>query len=537
MGFSDFWLQFNNGKKKQLNDVGHGVRKEQLDPKFAPLFEFFDRNGDGTLEVGELDGISDIFKSISGGDKVLDTNENIKANSIFSSQFGTDTDYQEFFKAISDASLEIENSTETQTNDGGKIITTRYKDGTVQTIAYYADGDFKYKETIEDKYEAPKKIIVYNKKEYSEKEFDNLVKKKYKQHKKSNISSTSDSSRVAATDFNTFKRKFMSDNDAFELNKKGDHVHNERFELSDRAKQDLACREFMTDHFVDTHFVTKEALESMGILDKAGAAFNVSPLGHRWTDFTNLLSKWLGDGTPEDYDRYFSLVKKFQPSYDRALRVDGIRTYGNPISYFGTFDNFFPKYDMNEATVFHDITERYQMATCLRENINLLNSAISEIEAYEREQNEVTYSPVKAEGLNPGSHIQRAFKILVQYCQGNEELANMLLDGVIGNNSATIQRIKEIKEQVEEQLNSVLQKPVEQDGEIGYTPLKYEELKQLYYDKYKEIFQTDIVPDELTNSIMNAKMTAGTIRIALITIASIIISRSPFVAEITASAA
>ena len=51
MGLNDFFLQFNNGKKEQLNDTKQGVRKNQLDKKFHNLFDAYDVNRDGALEA------------------------------------------------------------------------------------------------------------------------------------------------------------------------------------------------------------------------------------------------------------------------------------------------------------------------------------------------------------------------------------------------------------------------------------------------------------------------------------------------------
>ena len=71
MGLGDFWLQFNNGKKHQLNDAQHGVRKEQVDFKFHNLFDLYDENKDGTLEAGELEGIFKGLSKYAGADKIL----------------------------------------------------------------------------------------------------------------------------------------------------------------------------------------------------------------------------------------------------------------------------------------------------------------------------------------------------------------------------------------------------------------------------------------------------------------------------------
>ena len=144
MDFSDFWVQ--NGKgKEQLKDTKHGVRKEQVDKKFHNLFDAYDANSDGTLEDNELQHISGHLKDLAG-DNVLDANENQRATSIFAEQVGIqDADFQGFVKTVSKASEDIIESEEVVTLDGGKEIKTDYKDGTTETIAYYPNGDFKWK--------------------------------------------------------------------------------------------------------------------------------------------------------------------------------------------------------------------------------------------------------------------------------------------------------------------------------------------------------------------------------------------------------
>ena len=145
MGFSDFWLQFNNKNKEQLNDIGHGVRKEQIDKKFQNVFDAYDTNNDGTLEDAELQQIFGHLKNLSG-DNILDTSENKAAASIFAEQAGIqDVDFQGFVKSVSDAANTIISSEEKITKDGGKEIKTEYNDGTTETIAYYPNGDVKWK--------------------------------------------------------------------------------------------------------------------------------------------------------------------------------------------------------------------------------------------------------------------------------------------------------------------------------------------------------------------------------------------------------
>ena len=81
------WLQFNNGKKEQLNDAKHGVRKEQVDKKYHNLFDGYDTNNDGTLEENELETIKEHFKRFAG-DNTLTHEENLKAKSVFARKFG-----------------------------------------------------------------------------------------------------------------------------------------------------------------------------------------------------------------------------------------------------------------------------------------------------------------------------------------------------------------------------------------------------------------------------------------------------------------
>ena len=178
MGLGEFWLQFNNGKKEQLNDTKHGVRKEQVDKKFHNLFDAYDANNDGTLEENEVQTIFGHLKNFAG-DNVLDSAENLKAKSVFADQVNMqDVDFQGFVKSVSDATSNIISSEETKTSDGGKEIKTEYQDGTTETIAYYSNGDFKWKK-VEKKYEKTSyELIIDGKiKELKEEEFQKALNK------------------------------------------------------------------------------------------------------------------------------------------------------------------------------------------------------------------------------------------------------------------------------------------------------------------------------------------------------------------------
>ena len=178
MGLGDFWLQFNNGKKEKLNDTKHGVRKEQVDKKFHNLFDAYDVNNDGTLEESEVQTIFGHLKNFAG-DNVLDSAENLKAKSIFSEQANIqDADLQGFIKSVSDAVAEIISSEETATDDGGKEIKTKYKDGTTETIAYYPNGDFKWKK-IEKRFQETTYEIEVNgqRQQLNEEQYKQALKK------------------------------------------------------------------------------------------------------------------------------------------------------------------------------------------------------------------------------------------------------------------------------------------------------------------------------------------------------------------------
>ena len=178
MGLGDFWLQFNNGKKEQLNDTKHGVRKEQVDKKFHNLFDAYDANNDGTLEENEVQTIFGHLKNFAG-DNVLDSAENLKAKSVFADQVGMqDVDFQGFIKSVSDATSNIISSEETKTSDGGKEIKTEYKDGTTEIIAYYSNGDFKWKK-IEKRFAKTtyEMILDGKRQELTEEQYNQALKK------------------------------------------------------------------------------------------------------------------------------------------------------------------------------------------------------------------------------------------------------------------------------------------------------------------------------------------------------------------------
>ena len=163
MATGEFWLNLNNGKKELLGNLNQGVRKEQLDSNFAHLFSIFDSNKDGTLEREEITAIESWLKGISR----IDSNENdisiidnILGSEVFKGQLKLDKNAQidlaGFAQAVAKASEDIISVDEKVQGfppepgyeTGEREITTEYKDGTVEIINLYPNGEFKKKTTI-----------------------------------------------------------------------------------------------------------------------------------------------------------------------------------------------------------------------------------------------------------------------------------------------------------------------------------------------------------------------------------------------------
>lgn len=504
MGFNDFWIH-NNGKKERLSDTKHGVRKDQIDQKFQNLFDAYDVNQDGTLEGNELAGIFKSLNAFAGADKILDKTENNLISSIFKNEAGIeDTDFQGFVKALSDASEEIIESSAAKGEDGGNIITTKYKDGTTEIIYYYPDGEYKMKKTIQDTVNIS---YSFEGKTYTGEELEKRIKKDYK-----NFTSLKDS--LTFYTYEGFAQKF------FEKHKVKRNVtenHKDLLDISERAKKDIEVKDFILSHFIETHRNTKEAMDTMGILDDIGAAINAGA-GELWNASKNIYNKYFGEGAEEDYQNFYELVKKFEPNYDKALSLNGaMETMRNhPEMYVEGFQkNTGLKIDNSSAEKFKVITEQFQNAQIMKQRIDILNQAMREVGLYQTEQNALTYAPVQNEGLNPASHILKANELLLQYFNGDKEAADLVLQGVIGNADKTMETIKGLLAD-SEKINCEILKG-----------RSFEEIKDDYKKQYKEIYDVDFVPEDLTEKVMDAKATGGMVKLAIITIISIIVTRSP----------
>lgn len=533
MGFNDFWIN-NNGKKEHLNNAKHGVRKEQVDKKFHNLFDAYDANGDGTLETEELDGVFKGLTKFAGADKTLDATENKQVANLFVNQAGIqDADFMGFVRSVSQAAEDIVDSKETPTADGGKEVTTRYKDGTVETISYYPDGEYKFKKLEQKGSTTTNYYTIGNNldKHYTVDEIESRVKEAYdrrvaeiKQQAKQNSGIEGRGIIPIIPNYEEFKKGYLQH---FNINLGRDTRNFERhdFELSERGKADIAVRDFVLNHYVETHKAAQAALESMGILDDVGAAINAGA-GELWNTIKNV---W--KGTDEEYQNFYELSKKFEPNYNKALRESGSLDLmrNNPEMFFRDFETDFKKdmgrqYNLENSVQFQQSAEQYQNAQILKQRIDILNKAMQEIRMYQSEQDALVHSPAQNEGLNPASHIVSANKLLLQYFNNDQEAVDMILNGTIGNAEATIKAISGIKEDTEKLNKAVL------DGKT------FDQIQEDYKSQYKAMYGTDFVPEELTEKVMDAKATGGMVKLATITIVSILITKSPIMAEISAAA-
>lgn len=249
MGLDDFSLGSNNQNKK-MNNVPHGVRKDQLDEKLHNIFNAFDINKDGTLEKEELSGLESWVKGlagIDGNDKNFLEIEGILGTSIFRKQFNIDEneniDLFGFVKSVSEAAEEIVSVNEITIGyppqkgfkPNEKIITTKYSDGTVEIIVLYPNGDLKYKKTkktvaINEVYYT----IGDNEQKFTPAEIENRIKEMYKeQYAPTNAPYQENMVHIAPPPYLEFKNQIM---EQFHITK---HDFETKEVFSDRYTKEL----------------------------------------------------------------------------------------------------------------------------------------------------------------------------------------------------------------------------------------------------------------------------------------------------------
>ena len=639
MGFGDYNIQQGNGRKEKLGDIKQGIRREQIDAKLQNLFDTYDDNKDGCLEKSELDTIFQHLADFAGEDKTLDSVENGQINSQFKEKMNIENaDFMGFVKSVSTASADIIETKEKQTPDGGKEVTTTYNDGTVETISYYPDGEFKFKKIVKNSVSVlsetqktnasqalgntPTVTVVASKKARAKiPNIENAIKeliedgaaaadvaKKYKidknkllEYYNSLLAPVSDDMLTFYGDEATFKklRKYVANNAEITVatlnnenpeqqvtivshktkngnfyrayDKYGDAITTKdlhdvfgitdvratedgafRFvtdnsgsvkisqaatrqgnavvysttlkdylntqapqvsvavskkvgpvEFSQRAQAEIEIKQAILQHFVDSRQEVQEYLKSMGILDDIGASINVVFGG-------NILE----------------LLKKYQNTASQALRLNAAKSQMDADNslYLNDFKETTGLNASTEAcTKFYNTIMQYQNATILKDRIEILDKAMLEINAYQDDVKLQKQVGRQAQGLNTENHIANAKALLLQYFGGDQKAVNMLVDN--NQPEAVIETIKGIKADTDKQYQSVL------------AGKKYDDVKADYQNQYKSIYGTDFVPDDLTDKVMDAKATGSFVKLAAITIVSILITRSPAMAQINGAIA
>ena len=545
MGFESFWLQFNNGKKEQLGDTKSGIRKEQVDKKFHNLFDAYDTNQSEVLESNELEGIFKTLSVYAGNDKVLDNTENQLITSLFGANTNVkDIDFQGFVRSVSNASADIIESKETQLEDGGKEIFTTYKDGTKETVGYYPNGEFKYKKTEKILSETHYYVEINGQKQEVDKQNYELALKRMEEMQ-------AQQNKPRMTDSYQFNLPSLMPDVI--ITSQTEERPDIQYDFSGRANLDIQARDFLLTHFIETHYGTQDALDTMGFLDDIGAVINAGA-GELWNACVNIYNKHFGNGTEEDYKNFYELVKKFEPQYDKAIlmKPQAEAMQRSPELYFRNFETDFEnrtgnKYNLQEVMQFQQLAEQYQVASVLSMRMDCLKKALNEVRMYQSTQDALTYNSVQSEGMNPAQHLLNAQEYLLQYFDNDKEAADLILNGTIGNADKTMEAINSLLSDTELQLKDALNKKeialTEDNGDLKVNAdsigsyNNFEELKEVYQNSYKAMYGTDFVPDELTDKVMSAKATGGFVKIAAITIVSILITKSPVMTNIMRASA
>ena len=453
MGFGDYWIQHHN-KKERLKAPDEAFGKERLEPKYAHLFDFFDKDGNGKLNAEEMEFLA-YSLSAATDDKVLTSAES--KNSIFSDLGEEKADFLEFVKAISDA---VKFSKTEVLPNGEKRIITEYENGTTDTIYYYPDGEFKFKLTEKKNF-----ITV-----------DNPVTEHL---------SIGDGKTIAKVKHNY--QKIETDPDRFVY-------------LSERATHEVQLKSFIFQHFIDTNKDAQKAINSVEFLDRTGNLIKEGLEAIGLGKDTNNLSE-MEDGIEANKSK----VNDLEQFTDVAV-------YSNDF-YFGNYEDRFKSvlnhdYSPEKAAEFQELTTQYQTATYLNQCIDLISRALRELANYETDYYQLQ-TQMPGDNFNPTSHINTVVEILTQLFD-NKEIAEAMVNQMGVNEkgkfdiSDLVEQLKEMKEANKSTLAETL-------GDN-----KYEELKEKYIQEYKSMYNADTVPEEVLDKVMTSKEIGGIVKIAII---------------------
>ena len=379
MSFGDFWIQQNNSRKERLQAPSEAFGKERLEPKFAHLFDFFDKDKNGKLNAEEMEFLA-YSLSAASGDNILTSAES--KSSIFSDLGEEKADFLEFVKAISDA---VKYSKTEELPNGEKRIITEYKNGVTDTIYYYPNGDFKFKVTEKKNF-----VTIDNPETELRKMGDGLSETRVKHNYK----------------------KVELDPDRFVY-------------LSEQASQEAQLKNFIFQHFIDTNQDAQKAINSIEWLDRAGNVIKEGLEELGLGKDTNNLSKMEGG------------IKSNKSKVDDLGQFVDTSQYSADL-YFGKYEDKFKtalKHDYNpeKAAAFQELTNQYQTATYLNQCIDLISRALRELDNYESDYYQ-QQTQMPGDNFNPMSHINTVVETLTQLFDDKEiaeTMVNQMEEGQI----------------------------------------------------------------------------------------------------------
>lgn len=486
MSFGDFWIQQNNSRKERLQAPSEAFGKERLEPKYAHLFDFFDKDRNGKLNAEEMEFLA-YSLSAASGDNILTETES--KSSIFSDLGEEKADFLEFVKAISDA---VKYSKTEELPNGEKRIITEYKNGITDTIYYYPNGDFKFKVTEKKNF-----ATIDNPEMELRKLGDGLSETRVKHNYK----------------------KVELDPDRFVY-------------LSEQATQEVQLKNFVFQHFIDTNTDAQKAIDSVEWLDRAGNVIKEGLEELGLGKDTNNLSK-MEDG-----------IKSNKSKVDNLGQFVETSQYSADV-YFGKYEDRFKaalKHDYNpeQAVEFQELTNQYQTATYLNQCIDLISRALRELDNYETDYYQ-QQTQMPGDNFNPMSHINTVVETLTQLFD-DQEIAEAMVNQMGVNEggkfdiSYLVEQLKEMLESNKSKLQEVLGARESEfeyyDGDgihhkstIKSEAITYEKLKEKYIQEYKSMYNVDTVPEEVLDKVMTSKEIGGIVKIAIIMAIQMIITK------------
>ena len=542
MDNKDLWLKFSNNELKKL-DLKQGVRRSDIAQNLQGLFDLYDINRDGLLENRELGSIFQTISEHAGADNTFDVNENVNLSNIFSTMGFEKANMQEFIAAIDAVDENILDYTESEMSDGGHKIITKYTDGSTETRAYYPDGEIKY---IKREYPVKENhyyvryndsSIICSPQEISKEEYDVLL---------ANLEEITPSSTILDSSLANINLQFQTtpyDLSCIETN----HMETD-FKLSNRAQLDIYTRESVVNHFIDSYSYVQEQIDSLGWLDYAGAVLDTA-----WEETTNFAEncwnqvfndkEWRNVDNFYDQREDFNSVGASVAFLEKDMNIIRARAeMGDQEAYFDLLEASFStatgnNYDNQKAFEFDELAVQYQAVSALEMRLEYLEKARDAIRPSVMEDEPTYYDYlIMAYGANGDTvnyllEEQKKYKENAVVCDNNShDLRNP--ETCYWEYGFIDQLIQEAEEQLDYALRKRVFVPVElEDGSTAFrTKVSNEKysvssLRNEYCNAYKDLYNTDIVPDEVLENVNDAKTIGGFVKMGIIILIQVLITK------------